>query len=234
MGANQSYTEEDIAAQLSIVDVPIVWKYTFEKWSIYNTTTDFTGATTEEQQRSLLTNAQHLYSYAWSSANSGAIQLLLLSRLLSDPDIFDSPHDLRESLIIGAVKDSQHDQVIDAIELAYNASTGPFYYLQPRPGAASISEELFAKYPSTYIAEELHAYTQLEMVRRTDHLQSWVFRYLLCNKARLEALPKIRRDDDETPENLRASLLFRSTHPNVKAEIDRRYKSNEAPFNVRA
>jgi hypothetical protein len=229
-GGAHVYETNSLPTWLNGREGPFVLKYTFENLSQYALTVRVRDAADPATQLEEVAKCRDIFEWAFCKARSIEVQAAMLPKLRADVDFHPTPELLRAALEGVVLQEEGSERVLALIQEAFKSSSGPFADLVPRPNAEAVLTGALSDFADLYVYDELHPFTQLLIIRNAPFLLSYCFSSILTETGQIEALGKIRRGSDENVDDLRAYLFDKARTAVVKEEIQRRWKTSEAPF----
>jgi hypothetical protein len=212
-------------------EVPVVIKHEYQRWSWYYKSEEFKQAPSAAKQIEIIDTKIKLFDYYWGDARSGEVQLALIDKLKASPDYYDSPAQLAQYLKDNIEQDEFAGKVSAAISDRLNNNTGCFRDLSLRDGGTQLIKSLDQQFASLTIFDEMHAFTQIELVKKAHQIEGYAFGYLITHKSQMLALPKLVNTSGYSTEDFCSSLLQHAIRDELKKEILDRFERKEAPFN---
>ena len=230
-GRDHSWSPDDIPNHLLKTEVPVVIKHEYQRWNSYDKTYEFENSPSAAKQIEIIDTKIKLFDYCWKSARSGEVQLALIDKLKTSPDYWDSPSQFAQDLKDNIKQDGFAGKVAAAISDRLNNNTGPFCDLSLRDGGAQLIKSLDQEFASLTIYDEMHAFTQIELVKKAEQIEVYAFGKLITHKSQTLALPKLFKSPGSSTEDFYSSLLQYAIRDDLKQEIMVRFYGKKAPFN---
>ena len=208
---------------------PKIIKYTFENILPHRKARAFAAAQSESAQLTIAASPGRIAEDAWTAALTPQAQLQLFPRLKACLDRGDHPAVLRDRLLTGVLDKTGKEEVLRDIETGFALKEGPFADLKMRGGGEYFKQRV-KEGELNYISDELHPYTQLELLRAAEHITVPVWKRLVTQIAQLEGLNKLEFKEYAMPLRALDDLLWDCTTEVVENALIEAYNSGGAPF----
>ncbi len=208
---------------------PSVVKYTFESILPNRKSRCFQAAASEDEQMRLLLSPGRISLQAWPAAKSIEVQLKLLPRLKASVDQSYNVEVLRDRLLAEMKDGGSRELLVAEIMQEYAKKEGPFSDLKRRSGWDYFREQVKGG-DHSYIENELHPYTQLELLRLVDSITVNVWLKLRTQTAQIEGLTKLSISLSASPKRTLDLMLTHASTEAVEERLLALFYTHSGPF----